>query len=414
MLSSRGIRVGISLSGLRRVGSQEAYASCATFEIESVHFFPHGYPERAAGLGGPDGLDTCLDARRGTSSRQHLDVLGRRAHESVPKKARRHRHMDVASAHVAVPWVLLIALVLGSLAACRSETPPEPPTGIAFLPLDHGLGAPCSSDIDCIEGLSCPSRPLGAQRFCAEEGFQYVAPATFDPAFTDHAEQDQDADPDVRHVTLSRAYLLQIYEVTQGEWLAMMGSNPSRFQRCGHDCPVERVTWLDAIAYANERSTRADLLPCYDDDGTVRGGGSVYDCAGYRLPTEAEWVHARGVLRDDVPFESRDNEITWTSWHGMGRPQQVGGRPPNHLGLYDMFANVMEWTHDRYQRTTSTGNVTDPEGARVGSFRIIRGNSTRTPTHTGSDRSFTRGYLWRHETLGFRLARTVPRVPRFD
>ncbi len=87
-------------------------------------------------------------------------------------------------------------------------------------------------------------------------------------------------------VTLTRAFWMGETEVTQGQWRAVTGSNPSRFTACGDDCPVEMVSWFDVVKYANGLSRMAGLAECYriSDGVTFRGP----DCEGYRLPTEAE------------------------------------------------------------------------------------------------------------------------------
>ena len=94
---------------------------------------------------------------------------------------------------------------------------------------------------------------------------------------------------EVQHtVVLTRSFLMQETEVTQGQWREMMGYNPSHFAVCGDDCPVEAVSWLDAVAFANAKSSSEALNPCYDDQGTVVGdpGGNPYNCEEYRLPTD--------------------------------------------------------------------------------------------------------------------------------
>jgi formylglycine-generating enzyme required for sulfatase activity len=184
------------------------------------------------------------------------------------------------------------------------------------------------------------------------EGFVRIAGGTFTMG-SPSSELGWDSDETQHEVTLTRDFWLQTTEVTQGAYQALMGSNPSSFTACGASCPVEQVSWYDAIAYANARSRAEGLPECYDGEGNVIGGTTVYECCGYRLPTEAEWEYAaragmstatyRGDLTGDPfscdPQPSLDS-IAWFCGNAGDQTQVVGGKAPNAWGLYDMLGNV--------------------------------------------------------------------------
>ena len=100
------------------------------------------------------------------------------------------------------------------------------------------------------------------------------------------SEADRESDEVQHQVAFTRDLYLQRTEVTQAQYLSLMGTNPSHFSGC-NECPVEKVSWFDAIAYVNALSKKQGLPACYDDEGNVIGGRTVYECKGYRLPTEA-------------------------------------------------------------------------------------------------------------------------------
>jgi formylglycine-generating enzyme required for sulfatase activity len=189
-------------------------------------------------------------------------------------------------------------------------------------------------------------------------------------------------------VTLTHAFLMQKTEVTQAEWVAVMGSNPSEFRECGSTCPVENVSFENVetfIARLNERSPDKH----------------------YRLPTEAEWEYSARSGAEEELFPD-----AWTRETSGGTTHPVGRRYPNEWGLYDMEGNVSEWVND-WNEPYAAGPVTDPRGPASGERRSYRGGSWNTPAE------FSRA-VWRYSGVptdhgagrGFRLARTLQDAAR--
>jgi formylglycine-generating enzyme required for sulfatase activity len=203
------------------------------------------------------------------------------------------------------------------------------------------------------------------------------------------ASGDRDEQP-VHRVTLTRDYLLQATEVTQGQWRALMGRNPSYFADCGDNCPVESVSWDDVQTFLQALNRQ--------DPGK-----------GYRLPTEAEWEYAaRAGTTGDYGGTGRLDEMGWYLDNSGGRPQPVGRKAPNAWGLYDMHGNVWEWVNDWYGAAYySAGPPADPLGPRYGSYRVLRGGSWYGSAYRArSANRVTDTPSFRDGSYGFRLART--------
>jgi formylglycine-generating enzyme required for sulfatase activity len=209
-------------------------------------------------------------------------------------------------------------------------------------------------------------------------------------------------------VKISRPFFLGTHEVTQGQYQAVMGANPSHFEG-SDDLPVEKVSWLDAVEFCNKLSEREKRTPFYrinDAQVTTVGGN------GYRLPTEAEWEFAcRANCASLYPFgddAGKLGEHAWYVGNAEGKTHPVGQKLPNARGLFDMLGNVWEWSGDGYDVTYyASSPPADPPGATGGSHRVIRGGSWVLSAR--DCRPASRGWVapdFRSEYLGFRLAAT--------
>ncbi|MDR1920387.1 MAG: formylglycine-generating enzyme family protein [Candidatus Adiutrix sp.] len=170
---------------------------------------------------------------------------------------------------------------------------------------------------------------------------------------------DRDVLP--HQVTISQPFYLGKYEVTQGQWAAVMGDNPSRYRFEGENNPVENVSWDDIQVFIQKLNQK---------DGTDR----------YRLPTEAEWEYAaRAGTTSAYSFGDDDSELGRYAWHqGNARAttHPVGQKEPNAWGLYDMYGNVWELTADWYGANYYADSpASDPRGPSSGTDRVHRGGS---------------------------------------
>jgi formylglycine-generating enzyme required for sulfatase activity len=203
-------------------------------------------------------------------------------------------------------------------------------------------------------------------------------------------------------VTLTRDFEIQTTEVKQGQFQALMGYAPTPNSMCGSSCPVENVTWHEAAAYCNALSRQVGKPECYACSSTSTGdavkceeapahaGAKVYDCTGYRLPTEAEWEFACRA-GTQTPYYSGANDaklcadcdkkdpnadnIGWYCANSGGTLHPVAQKQPNPWGIYDMGGNVWEWCHDWWLGPLGSAAVTDPWGPPTGTTRAMRGGS---------------------------------------
>ncbi len=208
-------------------------------------------------------------------------------------------------------------------------------------------------------------------------------------AFLFGADKNPEEKP--QHLVKAPSFLMGKTEVTQGQWMSVMGSNPSRFTRCGDACPVENVSWNDAKEFIQKLNQSTGQ--------------------NYRLPTEAEWEYAaRAGTTSDWSFGSDEPQLgnyAWYSGNSVDQTHIVGQKKPNAFGLYDMHGNVGEWVedcrHETYVAAPTDGSAWTT--ACTGDNHMQRGGSwINSPASLRSAYRYKFNADWRNSLSGFRLA----------
>jgi formylglycine-generating enzyme required for sulfatase activity len=212
---------------------------------------------------------------------------------------------------------------------------------------------------------------------------------------------DSDIDESPIHTVTVKTFYISKYEVTQKEWVDIMGNNPSYYK--GDNLPVEQVNWYEAVDYCNKRSLKEGLTPAYSGFGD--NTTCNWNANGYRLPTEAEWEYAaKGGTRDEYSGSNSADIVAWYKDNSGVSTKPVGTKAPNTLGLYDMSGNVKEWCWD-WRGSYSSNSQTDPHGPVTGFNRIVRGGFFYSQAN--DIRSINRDWYtpsFRFYTVGFRIA----------
>ena len=204
---------------------------------------------------------------------------------------------------------------------------------------------------------------------------------------------DKNPDEKPPHPVTLHSFLMGKTEVTQGQWKAVMGSNPSRFSQCGNDCPVEQVAWNDAQEFISKINQKTGLV--------------------YRMPSEAEWEYAAraGSITEwsHGNEESRLADFAWFSANSRAKSQLVAQKRPNAFGLFDMHGNVWEWVEDCWHNNYGSAPIDGSAWATTCSSaaRVLRGGSWfNDPAFLRSAFRLKIPPVNRSDGFGLRLART--------
>ena len=234
-------------------------------------------------------------------------------------------------------------------------------------------------------------------------------------------------EPEQIPVTLSNKFEIQTTEVTQDQFQAVMGYKPWWSKSCSGTCPVETVSWYEAVAYCNALSTNKGLTQCYACTSSGKNvtcketaattGKGIYTSKGYRLPTEAEWEYAyragtttafySGGITSCQSKDPNADKIGWYQKNSGKTVHPASQKTPNAWGLYDMAGNVEEWCHDGYQKNLGSSAQTDPVGS--GKYRVLRGGSWDYPSnYLRAAKRHDHSPTNRNSVIGFRCSRTLP------
>lgn len=270
----------------------------------------------------------------------------------------------------------------------RHLDPPQQPTRYGDMDTStYLLGSGPSPSKPSIE-------PLRTFRDCAECPEMVVLPGGKSFEMGDlHGDGYVFEKPVRTTVRITQPFALGKYEVTQGQWKAVMGSNPSYFNECGDSCPVEQVSWDEVQEFIRKLNKNTGQ--------------------NYRLPTEEEWEYAcRADDRHRYCGSDNPDAVAWYDGNSGSGTHSVGGKDANGWGLKDLSGNVWEWVQDCYKGGYNKGQPVDGrahEPSAKCARRVFRGggwnDSPRGSRSASRDRDAP-GV--RSADLGFRLSRTLP------
>ncbi len=298
---------------------------------------------------------------------------------------------DNAAEKVAVPAIADPVVVVVAPAApilipvpVSAPVPAAPPSPLTWAEvIDFHPDPKIVTDADLLQRITATGLPWRVRDNKNGIELLLVPPGTFMMGLSDRDTEGQNSEKPAHQVTITKAFYLGRFEVTQLQWERVLNSNPSVF--FDPRLPVQRVSFSEAERFL--------------------------DVTGFRLPTEAEWEYACRAGSDQTRYGDIE-VIARYEGNSKSRPGVVGERSANAFGFHDMLGNAMEWCADFYQPdyySQCKSGVTDPVGPSQGKFRVMRGGSwagiakmSRASYRYGVMADYKSDYLGD----GFRVART--------
>jgi formylglycine-generating enzyme required for sulfatase activity len=283
---------------------------------------------------------------------------------------------------VALLWIraaLLLVTVIGVYLALSSRVDPTRTSQQAEVSRTEATPVPVIVDVPVV------SSSLLARGIRME--FVRIVPGEFMMGCSPGDNDCFDDEKPAHRVRITKPFDLGKYEVTQQQWEAVMGANPSPFK--GEQLPVEQVSWNDVQEFLRKLNARGD--------------GNRY-----RLPTEAEWEYAARAGTAGS-YAGNLDQMGWYDRNSGSQTHIVGQKQPNAWGLYDMHGNVWELVQDWYDDRYYGGSRTeDPQGPASGQFRVLRGGSWNIGARNArvSGRYGLEPDYW-SDYIGFRCVREV-------
>jgi formylglycine-generating enzyme required for sulfatase activity len=239
------------------------------------------------------------------------------------------------------------------------------------------------TDMDTDEVFTNFTDQFGIEMIAVEGGNFWMGAQDTDPNATNYDADAEDDESPVHQVTLSD-YFIGKYPVTQAQWKAVMGVNPSRFK--GDNLPVEQVSWKEVQEFIHRLNRQTGK--------------------NYRLPTEAEWEFAARGGNQSCGYKysgsNTPDNVAWSFENAGGKTHPVGTKQANELGIYDMSGNVFELCNDWYD-DYSSGSQINPIGANSDSERVLRGGAKQSLARLGRVSNRHHSSI-RRDDYGFRLA----------
>ncbi|MGA2230279.1 MAG: formylglycine-generating enzyme family protein [Tepidisphaeraceae bacterium] len=264
---------------------------------------------------------------------------------------------------------------------------------VAYIVACCGLAILALSACSTVVNESPTTSPSARETMTVDLGGGVSMDMVLIPAgsFTMGSDKGEDNEKPVHKVTLTRPFYMGKYSVTQAQWQAVMGDNPSQFK--GPTNPVEEVSWEDCQEFLQ---ALAKKVP-----------GKVFE-----LPTEAQWEYAcRAGTTTDYYFgddPAKLGDYAWYLDNAGNHSHPVGQKKPNNWGLYDMHGNVCQWCADWFG-SYAPGDATDPTGPTSGEAAVLRGESwVGLPHELRSAGRVATPIYYRNSHVGLRLVCLVP------